>query len=66
VLRSSSSVGRRWSGGRQGLMAEEKEDCRVIARAVTRAKWFAVHIEMCVCVGEWWWVGGSSKGRGTR
>jgi hypothetical protein len=49
VLRSSSSsVGGRWSGGRQGLMAEEKEDCRVVARAITGAEWLAMRIEMCL------------------
>jgi hypothetical protein len=53
VLRSSS-VGGRGSDGRQGLIAEKKEDLRVIARRVTRAEWAAVQIEMCWCVGEGW------------
>jgi hypothetical protein len=53
VLRSSS-VGGRWSDGRQGLVAGEKEDLRVIAVAVTRGEWVAVDIEMCLCMGEGW------------
>jgi hypothetical protein len=53
VLRSSS-VGGRWSDGRQGLVAGEKEDLRVIAVAVTRGERVAVDIEMCLCMGEGW------------
>ena len=49
----SSSAGGRWSGGRQGLVAEEKEDLRVIAEVVMRAGRTAVHIEMCLRMGEW-------------
>jgi hypothetical protein len=45
-------------------MAEEKEDFGVIARAAIRAGWVAVDIEMCLCVGEWWWIGGVRGWRG--